>query len=244
MDPRLRGDDGNEGTRRLSIHPLFRAVGAIAAAAAISAALPDPAAAKKLPKPSGFEPTLPVEAPLPIANGSIFQANLGYAGLYEGTRARRVGDPVTIRLVESTSASKAVNSKSNKGGGASITPPTAGPLSFLNPNALNASSSSSFNGQGNAAQTSSLSSTLAVTIVEVRPNGTALVRGEKQMLLSQGDEWVRFSGIVRLVDIDADNIVLSTRVADVHAEYSGKGALQRASKQGWLGRFFNIISPF
>ena len=64
------------------------------------------------------------------------------------------------------------------------------------------------------------------------------------MLLSQGDEWVRFSGIVRLVDIDPDNIVLSTRVADVHAEYSGKGALQRASKQGWLGRFFNVISPF
>lgn len=218
--------------------------GAVAAAAAISAALPDPAAAKKAPKPSGYEPTLPYEAPLPIANGSIFQANLGYAGLYEGNRARRVGDPLTIRLVETTTAAKAVNSKSNKGGGASITPPTSGPLSFLNPNALNASSTSSFNGQGSAAQTSSLSSTLAVTIVEVRPNGTALVRGEKQMVVSQGDEWVRFSGIVRLVDIDADNIVLSTRIADVHAQYSGKGALQQASKQGWLGRFFNVISPF
>jgi len=223
---------------------MLRMAGAIAAAAAISAALPDPAAARKAPKPSGFEPTLPYEAPLPVANGSIFQASLGYAGLYEGNRARRVGDPVTIRLIETTSASKSVNSKSNKGGDASITPPSSGPLSFLNPNALNASSSSTFNGQGNANQTSSLNSTLAVTIVEVRANGTALVRGEKQMLLSQGDEWVRFSGIVRLVDIDADNVVLSTRVADMKTEYSGKGALQRASKQGWLGRFFNVISPF
>ncbi|VWX53040.1 flagellar basal body L-ring protein FlgH [Novosphingobium sp. 9U] len=223
---------------------MVRMAGAIAAAAAISAVLPDPAAAKKAPKPSGFEATLPVEAaPLP-ANGSIFQASYGYAALYEGNRARRIGDPVTIRLVESTTASKSVNSKSNKGGDASITPPSSGPLSFLNPNALNASSSSTFNGQGNAGQTSSLSSTLAVTIAEVRPNGTALVRGEKQMMLSQGDEWVRFSGIVRLVDIDADNIVLSTRIADAKMEYSGKGALQRASKQGWLGRFFNIISPF
>jgi flagellar L-ring protein precursor FlgH len=226
------------------LRPLLRLAGAAAVAAAISAALPDPAAAKKAPKPSGFEPTLPVAAPAPIANGAIFQASYGYAGLYEGNRARRVGDPVTVRLVETTSASKSVNSKSNKGGDAAITPPSSGPLSFLNPNALNASSSSTFNGQGNAGQTSSFSSTLAVTIAEVRPNGTALIRGEKQMMLSQGDEWVRFSGIVRLVDIDADNIVLSTRIADAHLEYSGKGALQRASKQGWLGRFFNIISPF
>lgn len=223
---------------------VMRIAGAIAAAAAISATLPDPAAAKKPIKPSGYEPALPVEIPMPLANGSIFQAHFGYAGLYEGNRARRIGDPVTIRLIESTSAAKSVNAKSNKGGNASITPPSSGPLSFLNPNALNASSSSTFNGQGNATQTSSLSSTLAVTIAEVRANGTALVRGEKQMLLSQGDEWVRFSGIVRLVDIDAENIVLSTRVADVRAEYSGKGALQQASKQGWLGRFFNVISPF
>ena len=64
------------------------------------------------------------------------------------------------------------------------------------------------------------------------------------MLLSQGDEWVRFSGIVRLIDIDQENTVASSRVADAHVEYSGKGALQRASKQGWLGRFFNLISPF
>ncbi|WP_260925029.1 flagellar basal body L-ring protein FlgH [Novosphingobium sp. 9] len=203
-------------------------------------------AAKKPPKPSGYEPTLPA-APAPVAaapTGGIFSATMGYAPLYAGTRAHAVGDPVTIVLLESTTASKAVSSKSQKGGGASITPPSAGLLSFLNPNALNASSSSSFNGQGNAAQTSALASTLTVTIAEVRPNGTALVRGEKQMLLSQGDEWVRFSGIVRLADIDEDNAIASTRVADAHIQYSGKGALQTASKQGWLGRFFNAISPF
>jgi len=226
------------------LRPFARAIGAVAAAAAISATLPDPAAARKAPKPSGYEATLPVAEPLPVANGSIFQASMGYGPLYEGNRARRLGDPLTIRLIETTFAAKSVNSKSNKGGGASITPPTSGPLSFLNPDALNASSSSTFNGQGNAGQTSSLNSALSVTIAEVRPNGTALVRGEKQMLLSQGEEWVRFSGIVRLVDIDADNVVLSTRIADARMEYSGKGALQQASKQGWLGRFFNKISPF
>jgi flagellar L-ring protein precursor FlgH len=205
-----------------------------------------PALAKKEPKLSGFEPTLPVARPMQpqAATGGIFNASAGYSPLYTGTRAARVGDPVTIMLIESTTAAKSVSSKNSKGGGASIIPPTAGPLSFLNPDSLTASSSSSFNGGGNAAQTSSLASTLSVTIAEVRPNGTALVKGEKRMLLSQGDEWVRFSGIIRLADINQENAIPSTRVADAHIEYTGKGALQRSSKQGWLGRFFNLISPF
>jgi len=204
-----------------------------------------PAFAKRKQPPSGFEATLPapVAAPRP-ADGSIFNASAGYASLYEGTRARSIGDSLMIVLVESTTAAKTVSSKSSKAGGASITPPTAGPLDFLNPDALKASSQSSFNGQGNAAQTSSLSGALSVTIAEVRPNGTAFVRGEKRMLLSQGNEWIQFSGIVRLIDIDQQNRIASTQVADARIEYSGKGALQRSSRQGWLGQFFNMISPF
>lgn len=206
-----------------------------------------PAEAKKKPKLSGFEPTLPVVPatdPQVQPTGSIYSASAGYAPLYQGNRASRVGDPLTILLLETTTASKSVSSSNGKSGGASIIPPTAGLLSFLNPNALNASSTSSFNGQGSAAQTSSLVATISVTIAEVRSNGTALVKGEKKMMLSQGDEWVRFAGIVRLIDIDQDNTIASTRVADARIEYSGKGALQNASKQGWLGRFFNLISPF
>lgn len=205
-----------------------------------------PALAKKAPLLSGFEPTLPVTS-APVsgpATGSIFNVNSGYSPLHRGTRAGQVGDPLTILLVERTNAAKSVTSKSAKGGGASITPPSEGLLSFLNPNALKASSNSTFNGQGSAAQTSTLDTTLPVTIAEIRSNGTALVKGEKKMLISQGDEWVRFSGIIRLVDIDQDNAISSNRVADARIEYTGRGALQTASRQGWLGRFFNKISPF
>ena len=230
--------------RRLTRISLSRPLLAVAVVAALAAPAA-PAFARRQQPPSGFEATLPEPAPAPRpADGSIFNASAGYASLYEGLRARAVGDPLMILLVESTTAAKAVSSKSAKNGGASITPPTAGPLSFLNPNALKASSASSFNGQGNAAQTSSLSASLSVTIAEVRPNGTALVRGEKRMLISQGNEWIQFSGIVRLADIDQLNRIASTQVADARIEYSGKGALQRTSRQGWLGQFFNMISPF
>jgi flagellar L-ring protein precursor FlgH len=229
-----RAPGGHAGLRR----PLPLLTATAIAAMALAAA---PAVAKQ--RPSGFEPALPAPAPVPhAADGSIFSA-AGYAPLYGGTRARAVGDALTILLVESTTTAKTVGSKSQKSGGVSITPPAAGPLS-VNPDALKASSDSSFNGQGNASQTSSLAGSLSVTIAEVRANGTALVRGEKRMLFSQGREWIRISGIVRLSDIDQDNTIASSKVADAHIEYSGKGALQRASKQGWLGQFFNMISPF
>lgn len=203
-----------------------------------------PAQAKNKPKP-GFEPALPAAPmPAPQANGAIFNASVGYAPLFNGNRAHAVGDPLTITLVEQTTTSKSAGSKTQRDGGASITPPTSGPLGFLNPNALKASSQSSFNGQGNASQTSTLSGEVSVSIAEVRPNGTALVRGEKRLLLSQGQEWIQFAGIVRLSDIDADNRILSSRVADARIEYAGNGSVARASKEGWLSKFFNMISPF
>lgn len=196
----------------------------------------------------GFAPALPpaidAPAPPPPSAGSIFNVSTGYAGLVEGRRAHGVGDPLTVILTERLTSSKTAGSKNQKSGSFSITPPTAGPLSFLNPNALNASGGSSFNGQGNASQTSSLAGEVGVTIAEVRPNGTALVRGEKRLLLSQGEEWVQFSGIVRLGDIDAENRIMSSQVADARVEYSGNGSVGRASREGWLSKFFNAISPF
>ena len=214
----------------------------VAAALVLASAAPDTYA--KPPKPSGYEPAAPVALPPPhAADGSIFSA-AGYASLYQGNRARAVGDPLTIVLVESTSTSKTAGSKTQRSGGFGITPPTSGLLSFLNPNALKASGQGSFNGTGNAIQTSSLDATVAVTIAEVRPGGTALVRGEKRMMLSQGHEWIQFAGIVRLSDISADNQIASSRVADAKIEYAGKGAVQRASREGWLSRFFNLVTPF
>ena len=199
---------------------------------------------------AGFAAALPPPPPAHVAppaepnGGSIYQASLGYAGLYEGTRARRVGDPLTILLVETLSTSKTASGATSRSGSLAITPPTAGPLDFLDPNALKAAASGSFKGQGNAAQSSSLRGAVAVTIAEVRPNGTARVVGEKVMSLSQGREWVQFSGIVRFADIDVENTIPSSRVADARINYLGSGAIQQSSRPGWLSRFFTAVSPF
>jgi flagellar L-ring protein precursor FlgH len=203
-----------------------------------------PAHARPARPAEGFGPVLSVPVPARPADGSIFNVAAGYTGLVEGRRAHAVGDLLTIILTEQLSTSKSAAAKTQKTGAFNIVPPTAGPLAFLDPNALKASGGSSFNGQGNATQTSTLGGEVSVTIAEVRPNGTALVRGEKRLLLSQGQEWVQVSGIVRLGDIDTDNRVRSTQVADARVTYTGNGAIGRASREGWLSKFFNLISPF
>ncbi|MEM1197531.1 MAG: flagellar basal body L-ring protein FlgH [Pseudomonadota bacterium] len=200
------------------------------------------------PAPPGAVQTIPdamqPASPYAVSQGSIYQASQGYAGLVTGTRARKLGDMVTIVLVENTSTSKSTTGATDRSGGFSITPPTSGPLDFLDPESLNASGEGSFNGGGNAAQQSQLTGTVAVTIAALYPNGTAEVVGEKQMSLSQGDEWVQFAGRIRLVDIDVDNRLSSSQVANARIIYSGKGAVQQASRPGWLSRFFNALSPF
>lgn len=198
-------------------------------------------------RPVGYAPALPPAPPVPAAaasgNGAIFQAASGYAPLHVGTRARRVGDLVTVVLAERTQTSKSTNASTDRNGGISLTPPSTGPFSF-NPGAINSSSSSSFNGGGDASQSSNLRGDITVTIAEVRPNGTALIRGEKLMQLSQGEEWIQLTGIIRLADLDADSRIASPRVGDARITYGGKGAIQQSSRPGWLSQFFNLVTPF
>jgi flagellar L-ring protein precursor FlgH len=199
-------------------------------------------AARDKPSYQATLPTAPVAAP--VANGAIFQASSGFAALHEGNRARRVGDALTILLVERMLAEKESASNTGRAGSIGLTPPSTGPLSFLSPEALKASGNQSFNGKGTAEQSNRLSGEVSVTVAEVYPNGTMLVRGQKQVTLNRGDEFVQISGLVRPSDVDFDNRVLSTRVADARITYTGKGDVARASRQGWLQRFFSILSPF
>ncbi|MBB3877677.1 flagellar basal body L-ring protein FlgH [Sphingomonas pseudosanguinis] len=202
---------------------------------------------KKAP-PEDFSTTrpLPVAAqPVAPANGSIFQAADGYAALYEGWRARRVGDPLTIVLVERTAASKSANSKLGSKGDLGINPPTTGPLgSLLKSTDIGMGGSRNFNGSGAADQSNSLSGEISVTVAQVFANGTMLVQGQKRVTLNRGDEFIQIKGLVRMADIGIDNRVPSTRVADAQIAYTGKGDVARASRQGWLSRFFQAVSPF
>lgn len=223
--------------------PLLRlALGAVALA---TTAMPTPALARhKEPTVNEYAPTLAPPTPAPPANGAIFQASMGYAPLTSGARAAMVGDLVTIILIENTQAQKTNSASTDRSGNIGITPPTTGPLSFFTGTDTQISGAAKFSGKGAAQQSNQLSGAITVTIAQIYPNGTFLLRGEKHLTLNRGDETIQISGMVRAVDIDSNNSVPSTRVADAHITYTGKGEIARASSQGWLGRFFSRVSPF
>jgi flagellar L-ring protein precursor FlgH len=211
---------------------------------ALSALTAAPLFARKAPKPDpAFVATAPVAEVPQGTDGAIFNAQ-GYSALTSGNRAAKIGDLITIQLAERTSASKSNSANTGREGSIGLTPPTTGPLDFISPSDVNFSGSQSFKGKGDAAQSNNLSGELSVTVAAVYPNGTMLVRGEKLLTLNRGDERVQISGIVRIADITPDNRILSTRVADARINYVGKGEIARASQQGWLQRFFAIVSPF
>ncbi len=211
---------------------------------ALAAALLVPAAAqaKEKPVPEAFAPSAPSTPSAPAASGTIFTG--GFTPLTSGGRASQVGDILTIQLVERTAASKNSSSTTQRDGDISLTPPATGPLSFFSPTDIGMGGGQQFKGQGNAAQSNSLSGEITVTVAAVYPNGTMLVRGEKRLTLNRGDEWVQISGLVRAIDISPDNRIASTRIADATIRFTGKGDVARASRQGWLQRFFAMISPF
>lgn len=231
-------------TLRLALLLGFGCASVIAAVPA-HAGLFGPSKAQKAQLRADYAPTpYPVPAP-PPADGAIFHAAAGYAPLTSGARAAMVGDILTIVLVEKTQATKSNSATNNRAGSIAVTPPPAGPIAtVLNKVNLNMGTANKFNGTGAAEQSNQLSGAISVTIAAVYPNGTMLIRGEKQLTLNRGDEQIRISGLVRAADIDFDNTVPSTRVADARITYSGTGEIARASQQGWLGRFFNRISPF
>lgn len=184
----------------------------------------------------------PVAAP---ANGSIFQASMGYTPLTSGARATSVGDIITIVLVERTQATKTNSADTSRNGNIGLTPPSTGVLSKLfQPSDVAMGGQNGFSGKGAATQSNALNGEITVTIAATYPNGTMLVKGEKALTLNRGDEFIQISGLVRQADISPDNRIASTRVADAKIIYTGKGEIARASRQGWLQRFFSMISPF
>jgi len=189
-----------------------------------------------------FSSALPAAPQPQEANGAIFQGS--YVPLTSGARAGQVGDLLTINLVERTVAQKATAANTGRSGSIGLTPPTTGILSFFRPSDVNAGGDQSFKGQGTASQSNLLSGQITVTVAQVLPNGTLFVRGEKIITINRGDERVQFSGLVRAADISPQNDVPSTKVADARILYTGKGEIARASRQGWLQRFFSAVSPF
>ena len=192
--------------------------------------------------PIDEEQEWPAPPPPPPQNGAIYQAGYDVA-LFENATARRVGDIVTIHLVEATNASKSSSTTTKKASTLAL----PGPKILGRPVTKNGvpildtalDHSSSFDGAGDSKQSNQLTGDITVAIVKRLPNGNLVVRGQKWIGINQGREFIRIQGVVRAIDIQPDNSIESTKVGNASISYGGKGALADSNAQSWLVRFFN-----
>jgi len=195
-----------------------------------------------------FEPVYPliVDAARP-ATGAIYVGRQSDSWFGKG-RNFQVGDVITVLLNESTQAARTQNANVSRESSNDVVPKGlqnygAGLGGFMNGiNMLGGKINNK--GTGAADQQASLSGSVAVSVVEVMPNGNLILRGEKQLALTEGSEVIQVAGIIRPDDVAPNNTVQSRRLANAQITYRGTGDLANATRAGWGTSALMKIWPF
>jgi flagellar L-ring protein precursor FlgH len=205
-----------------------------------------------------YAPEVPIATqPLPPApppqEGSLWtgrQAN----GLVADSRPTNVGDLVTISITETAKASEIANTQTSRDSGVKVGINSLFGISlpmkaFSNKDvnvdtALEGTVGNVSQGQGKTERQSSFTSYLTTRVIQVLPNQNLMIQGKRHLRINNETEVVTLTGIVRPQDIDRNNIVPSTKVAEPRLMISGIGVVSDKQKVGWFQRAFDHVWPF
>ena len=175
--------------------------------------------------------------------------------LFADHKADRVGDIITVLVMESNSASRNSSKKTEKKSDLS-----ASISSFVNGNLqdrlfpgggqevqnpqIGTESQSKFEGKGAVSNSGSLNSRFAVRVVDVLPNKNLIIEGVRRTSFSGESQTIILRGTVRPQDVTPVNTVYSYHLADVSIALKDNGAVSDVQKQGWFSKFWGRIAPF
>lgn len=189
--------------------------------------------------------------------GSLFAASQEET-LFADSRARRVGDIVVVKLVESTKAQNKAETSADKTSGNNyqvnamfgqsryglLPLVQVGPTAKIGLPALQTTSNSDLDATGKTKRENYVTSSLAARVLRVLPGGLLQIEGAREIRVNDETEYMVVRGMVRSRDVDADNSVYSTQLADASIQYYGKGVLADKQKPGWFTRLMDNIWPF
>jgi flagellar L-ring protein precursor FlgH len=201
------------------------------------------------PKFEMYEPPKPDE-------GSLW-TEISESNLFNDIKARKIGDVITVRIVEDPEATLNANTKTSRS--SSI---DAAKLKFLGymkaladknsrlaqdpgtDDLISASLGTKFDGKGSSDRDGHVKAYISAVVEKVLYNGNLYIRGKREIRVNNETQYITLSGIVRPEDISSANEVSSTYVADANITYSGTGPLADKQKPGWLGRILDHVWPF
>lgn len=173
-----------------------------------------------------------------VPSGSLW--NEDSSSLYADFKARKVGDLLTIVVLESIVAAAQAETKTSKSESASTTAGIGPLLKFFLPE-LGASGKADSSGTGSTTRSGSLTTRLSVVVVEALPNGVLKVEGTRSVQINGETQRLVLTGFVRIKDIRADNTVLSTQVANAQIQFEGKGPIGSRQREGLITKLFKLL---
>lgn len=188
--------------------------------------------------------------------GSLWPGETSENLLFADTKAKQVGDIVTVQLEEnfesSNSATTGVSKDSEIDLGVSTVlglPNDYGISNFLGSGnafdpSVQAQSSRSTNGAGTTTRGGSMTGTLAAIIKEELPHGMFRIEGRRTVTVNNEDQTMVVTGFIRRVDIGFANTISSQQIANADIVYTGKGVISDEQNVGWLMRLFAWVWPF
>lgn len=203
--------------------------------------------------PHTAPPMPPPPSPLAKATGSLWRDDVSANYLFADVKARFPGDLLTIVITEDASGSKEADTKTSTDTEvfASLEQFFGLPQSLqkhqpnIDPSQLiKASSARKFDGEGETNRKGKLSARMTAVVRSVSPTGNLWVEGEKVVSVNREDQHIVVHGWVRPEDIDAQNQVFSTRLADARIDYYGVGALGVKQRPGWGYWLMDLVWPF
>lgn len=240
-------------------HPLLRCIAIASLLAGLllgcaTAAKENPDTANQTAQPPVAEapaPQPPTQAATVKPQDSLWQQDSDFGTLFVSQKALRVGDIVTVKIVESSSAMNQATTTTGRDSSIGISTEKFFGLEnetmdwMFNPfGELSANFESDFEGEGATKRSGDLTAYITANVTEVLPNGNLKILGNREVTINNEKQFIYLSGVIRTKDISPKNEILSTYIADAQIEYSGKGVVNDRQKPGWLTSLLNVVWPF
>jgi len=198
----------------------------------------------------------PVQMPMPAAQPASYNPNSlwrnGSRAFFKDQRAHQVGDILTVKVNITDKAiidNQTKRSRSNTedsgvtdfiGSKTIVTPATA----ILPGRILTADSTSSSDGKGSVNRQEALLTNVAGVVTQLLPNGNMVIEGRQEIRVNFEIRELIVAGIVRPEDIESDNTIDSSKIAQARIAYGGRGQITDVQQPRYGQQVLDVILPF
>jgi flagellar L-ring protein precursor FlgH len=196
---------------------------------------------KLIPERVYWTRSIKLTALLIFAPSLVTAQNLAANSIFSDYKAHRVGDLITIHIIEFASGSNQASTTTDKKSSAGADGQGSGALQFIPLTGFDMSHNLSFKGDGQTARSGALTAKMSAVIKAIDKNGNLQIEGIREVEVNNEKQLTSLSGMVRPQDVTAGNIVFSYNIANAKINYKGKGTVNTANKQGLLAKLLNFI---